>query len=112
MVRFEILLSPGALAATSQDLRLSSSATNRVVSSLRAAVEAGRGKSMAVIGCLHVMQIGNRILPDPAAAHALMESLLFLTDQNALMLGNSRLSRRDGTPFRLLTNSDMQTFGG
>ena len=39
-------------------------------------------------------------------------ALLFLTDQNALMLGNSRLSRRDGTPFRLLTNSAMQTFGG
>ena len=38
--------------------------------------------------------------------------LLVLTDQNALMLGNSRLSRRDDTPFRLLTNSDMQTFDG
>ena len=43
MVRLETFSSPGALVATSQDFRLSSSAANRVLSSDRAAVGAGRG---------------------------------------------------------------------
>jgi hypothetical protein len=39
--RFEIRASPGELVATSQDLRLSSSATNTVLSSDRVAVGTG-----------------------------------------------------------------------
>jgi hypothetical protein len=54
--------SPGALVATSQDFRLSSSAANRMLSSDRAVVGAGWGKSVQVIGRLHEVLCGNRIL--------------------------------------------------
>src|SRR4051812_31372737 len=51
--RFEIRSSPGELVATSQDLRLSSSATNTVLSSGRVAVATGWAKSVQDIGLLH-----------------------------------------------------------
>jgi hypothetical protein len=53
MLRLEILTSPGVLVATSQDLRLSSSATNSVLSSARTAVGTGWGKSVQTIARLH-----------------------------------------------------------
>ena len=68
-VRLDTFSSPGALVATSQDFAdaalrvlLSSSAANRMLSSGRAVVGAGWGKSVQVIGRLHEVLCGNRIL--------------------------------------------------
>ena len=61
-VRLDTFSSPGALVATSQDFRLSSSAANRMLSSGRAVVGAGWGKSVQVIGRLHEVLCDNRIL--------------------------------------------------